>query len=547
MPDSKPPGNKIVEKIPAAQTIAPGITMERDVPIPMPDGARLSANVFRPAVTEACPAILSVTPYGKDNLPDRKFMLLMRLAGVRFGKLNCSRWTGFEAPDPIYWVRQGYVVAQADARGMHASEGSAGVLSDQDAEDYAAFIAWAAAQPWCNGRVGLLGVSYLAMSQFRVAALRPPALKAICPWEGVTDQFRELAFQDGIPETGFVTTWWKRRLVPGHNPRFPMAEDYLVNIEHHPFDDDYWADKRPALEKIDVPALICASWSDHGLHTRGSIIGYERISSRQKWLFTHGRRKWETFYSPEALAVQTAFFAFSLKQQKTAMNGIPPVRLERRRAWYQADVRAESTWPLAAAKPTPLYLSVSSMKLVLERPKTAAIVSYDSTARGNRVSFGHTFDHDIELTGGMRLKLWISTPDADDADLFITLHKLDKAGREIYFTGYNGYARDCVAKGWLRASHRELDPALSTPLRPWHTHRRKDPIARGQTVPVEIEILPSSTLFEAGTTLRLDIQGHDAAHYPLFAHKRTINRGQHLIHCGGKFDTQLIVPWLIAS
>src|SRR5713226_2960034 len=121
----------------------------------------------------------------------------------RIGKLDYSRWTGFEAPDPLYWVRQGYVGAQTDVRGMHASEGSAGVLRDQDAADYAAFIAWAATQPWCNGRVGLLGVSYLAMSQWRVAALRPPALKAICPWEGVTDLLREFGYQDGVPVTGF--------------------------------------------------------------------------------------------------------------------------------------------------------------------------------------------------------------------------------------------------------------------------------------------------------------------------------------------------------
>ena len=513
----------------------------------MTDGVRLAANVFRPAGGEACPAILSVTPYGKDNLPDRTFMFFMRLAGVRFGKLDCSRWTGFEAPDPIYWVRQGYAVAQADVRGMHASEGSAGVLSEQDAEDYAAFIAWAAAQPWCNGRVGLIGVSYLAMSQFRVAALRPPALKAICPWEAVTDQFRELAFQDGIPETGFVSTWWKRRLVPAHNKRFPMAEDYPANIERHPLDDGYWAGKRPALEKIDVPALICASWSDHGLHTRGSFIGYEQIRSAQKWLFTHGRRKWETFYGSEAKAVQTAFFARTLKEQPNAMEGVPAVRLERRKAWYQADVRAEPTWPLAVARPVPLYLSVPSMKLTRERPKSAAIASYDSTARDGRASFGHTFDRDTELTGSMRLTLWVSTSHAEDLDLFITLHKLDTAGREVYFCGYNGFARDCVAKGWLRASHRELDPGLSTPLRPWHTHRREQPIVRGQTVAVEIEILPSSTLFEAGTTLRLDIQGHDAARYPVFAHTHTVNRGEHRVHCGGEFDSQLVVPWLIPS
>ena len=144
----------------------------------------------------------------------------------------------------------------------------------------------------------------------------------------------------------------------------------------------------------------------------------------------------------------------------------------------------------------------------------------------------------------MRLKLWVSAPDAEDLDLFATVHKLDKTGREIFFCGYNGFARDCVAKGWLRATHRELEPALSTSLRPWHAHRRAEPIVPGQIVPVEIEVLPSSTLFEAGSTLRLDIQGHDAARYPSFTHARSVNRGKHRLHCGAEFDAQLVVPQL---
>jgi putative CocE/NonD family hydrolase len=126
---------------------------------------------------------MSVTPYGKDKMPDRVGMFLMRVAGVQFGKLDCSNRTGFEAPDPIFWSAAGYAVVQADVRGMHKSEGHAGVLTDVDARDYYDVIEWAARQPWSNGAVGLLGVSYLAMSQWRVAALRPPSLKGICPWE----------------------------------------------------------------------------------------------------------------------------------------------------------------------------------------------------------------------------------------------------------------------------------------------------------------------------------------------------------------------------
>lgn len=95
---------------------------------------------------------------------------------------------------------------------MHKSEGQAGVLRQQDAEDYYDLIEWAAAQSWCTDRVALVGVSYLALSQWYVAALNPPHLRAIVPWEGVTDLYREFAVHGGIPETKFIVLWWKMRL-----------------------------------------------------------------------------------------------------------------------------------------------------------------------------------------------------------------------------------------------------------------------------------------------------------------------------------------------
>ena len=138
------------------------MTLERDLPVPMRDGVRLFVNLFRHTADGSHPVIMSVTPYGKDKLPDRLANFFMRLSGVKFGKLNCSRLTGFESPDPLYPVQQGYAVLQADVRGTHKSEGQAGVLRQQDAEDYYDLIEWAASQPWCTGRVGLMGVSYLA-------------------------------------------------------------------------------------------------------------------------------------------------------------------------------------------------------------------------------------------------------------------------------------------------------------------------------------------------------------------------------------------------
>jgi uncharacterized protein len=517
------------------------VEFERDLSVPMRDGVRLFANLFTAKDAQPRPVIISVTPYGKDKLPDRVSAFFMRLSGVKFGKVNCSRLTGFESPDPVHWVQQGYTVLQADVRGMHKSEGHSGILRQQDAEDYYDLIEWAAAQPWCNGRVGLMGVSYLAMSQWYVAALRPPHLRAIVPWEGANDLYRELAFHGGIPETKFVSVWVKRRMRSGHNPKFPPAEDFLVEREAHPLDDAYWASKLPILENIEVPALVCASWSDHGLHTRGSIAGFERISSRQKWLFTHGRKKWEVFYGDEALAWQKRFLDRFLQDAENGMDAVPRVRLEVRKAFYQQDVRTDTSWPPASVHPAQLYLCASTNTLQTEPVATEGATKYLSTSAGRAV-FSLRCERDMELIGGMRLKLWMSTSDGDDLDLFVVLHKLDAAGNEIFFSGFNGFERDGVAKGWLRASHRELDESRSTPLQPWHSHGRIQKVRPGEIVPLEIEIWPSATLFEAGTSLQLTIQGRDAAKYPGFRHRKLVNRGWHSIYTGGTHDSCLTIP-----
>ena len=518
------------------------ITMNRDLIVPMRDGVRLFANLFRPTADRPYPLIMSVTPYGKDKLPDRLANFFMRLSGVKFGKLHCSRLTGFESPDPVYWVQQGYAVLQADVRGMHKSEGQAGVLRQQDAEDYYDLIEWASSQPWCTGRVGLMGVSYLAMSQWYVAALKPPHLRAIVPWEGVTDLYRELVFHGGIPETKFVPLWSKMRLRRGRNRKFPLAEDFLLQTEAHPLDDAYWVSKRPILENVDVPALVCANWSDHGLHTRGSIEGFARISSGQKWLFTHGRKKWETFYGEEALAWQKRFLDHFLQDLDNGIDRVPKVRLEVRKAYYRQEVRYEERWPPSSVESALLYLCANTGSMQKEPVASEGRVQYRPASRNGRAAFSLRLEQAVELIGSMRLKLWVSTSERDDLDLFVVLRKLDSTGREVFFSGYNGYERDGVAKGWLRASHRGLDASRSTPLRPWHCHSRIQKVCSDDIVPLDIEIWPSATLFVAGSTLRLTIQGQDAARYPSFGHSELVNRGWHTIFTGGPHDSCLTVP-----
>jgi predicted acyl esterase len=511
--------------------------LDRDAPIRMRDGVTLRANIFRPPGDGPFPVILSATLYGKDITPDTKAMFFMRVFGIRFGRLRYSRWTGFEAPDPLHWTARGYAVAIYDLRGMHKSEGACEILTDRDAEDYAEVIAWMADQPWSSGKVGLLGVSFLAMTQWRVAALRPRGLAAIAPWEGVTDPYRELAFHGGIPETAFNAIWFKRRILTGRHKGSPPPEAYLTLREQHPCDDAYWAAKRAQLENIDVPALVCVNWSDQCLHTRGSLEGFRRIGSASKWLYTHGRRKWEVFYGEEATKVQEAFFDCFLKGVDNGFLRAPPVRLEVRAGGELYSVRYESRWPPAGEQVT-LFLSSARQMLCEMPPPEPGSTSYDARGK-SKASFAYRFDTDTEITGPMRLHLWISADTADDADVFATVHKLDAGGREVVFPGFSGMTRDCVARGWLRASHRRLDEHRSTPIQPIHTHDAPESLPARQPAAIDIEIIAACTLFEAGTSMRIDVQARDPLRYPAVGHAQTVNHGRYHIHAGGQYDSRV--------
>ncbi len=525
----------------------PGVIVERDRPVRVRDGIHLMVNVYRPSTPRQYPAILAMSPYGKDHQPET--YEAFKLFGINVGDIHHSDYTVFEGPDPGFWVPAGYVVVHADARGMWKSEGHGQVFSAQNAEDYFDLIEWAAQQPWSSGKVGLSGVSYLAWSQWMVAALNPPHLAAINPWEGFTDIYRDFLFQGGIPESGIVAQIWDHRFVAGANKE-GLAEDLMRSIRDHPLDDDHWAAKRPNLASIRVPALVCASWSDQGLHTRGALEGFTHIRSEHKWLYTHGRRKWEVYYGDEAKAAQRQFFDYFLRGVPNAMLDVPRVRLAVRKAYYVETVRSEPAWPLPLTQHAIRYLDIDTRTLVPSAPARDASVTYESAATWHKpagsISFDLRFEADTELTGPMKLKLWVAADDADDLDLFVAVRKFDASGQEVPFSGYNGNDHDMVAKGWLRVSHRELDPARSTPWQPFHTHRHPAKVQPGQVVPVEIEILSSSTRFERGSALRLTIQGAEPMEYPGFKHDRLVNAGRHRIYAGGQYDSHLLVP-LIAE
>jgi predicted acyl esterase len=517
-----------------------GIVFEQNVSVQMHDGLHLMLNVFRPEQEGRFPVILSMSPYGKDNLPAQYGWNIMDA-----GTISTSDYAAFEAPDPGFWVPNGYIVIHGNVCGMWNSEGSGQWLSLQDAQDYYELIEWAAQQSWSNGQVGLCGVSYLAMSQWRVAALNPPHLKAIIPWEGASDMYREFVLQGGIRETRFFPGFFEGRVKASQNQHYPFGGDVVEMSHQHPLDDDYWATMRPDLAAITIPALICTSWSDHGMHTRGSLEGFKQITSTDKWLYTHGRKKWEVFYSSEAKEVQKQFFDYFLKDIENGMMEVPRIRLEVRKTYDQYTVRHEQNWPVARTQYDKWYLDAQQHTLVEQPVEQEGSITYSSelveTSRAGRASFDLRFSQDTELTGNMKLKLWVSAVESDDLDLFVGICKLDANGDEIGFSGYQGARNDLVTKGWLRVSHRELDEEKSTPIQPWLQHRRIQKVQPGEIVPVEIELWPSSTFFEAGSTLKLIVQGQELLNYRGFGHDELVNRGVHRISTGGPYDSYLLV------
>lgn len=512
-----------------------GVIVERDVRVKMRDGVHLAATVYRPDREGRFPVVMCVTAYGKDFGPDEYSTLSkIKASGNAVGTMHISDVTTWEGPDPGFWVPNGYVAVVANARGYYDSEGQYGVYSEKDPEDYADLIEWAGVQVWSSGSVGLNGVSYLAITQWMCASqTKPSHLKAIVPWEGATDLLRDVMEPGGIPETRFLEGYYAGSLARG------AGSDIVT---HGPAMFERAARNPFPLENVDVPALICASWSDHGLHSRGSVEGFMRISTRQKWLYTHGGNKWEVYYSPEALEWQKSFFDHFLKGQDNGFEQRPHIRLEVRRNSKDFEVRSEGSWPVDRTQFTRRYLDLERGSLSPEAPHEQQSRTYDAEHK-QTVELKLSFDRRTEVTGPMVLKLWVSALDADDLDLFVAIRKIDGEGREVHFCGKDGYREGVVALGWLRVSQRHQDPERSKPWRPYLSHDRTEKVQPGEVVPVEIEILPSSTLFDAGESMRLVISGRDIVEFSRFGHDDTVNQGRHELHAGGVHPSYILIPF----
>ncbi|WP_162177881.1 CocE/NonD family hydrolase [Halotalea alkalilenta] len=558
-----------------ARPLSCDILFERDVPLTLRDGVTIYTDIFRPVDDGQYPAIIAWSPYGKeiggqwlDDLPGR--------SGVPLSLV--SELQKFEGPDPAYWVEHGYVVLNPDPRGAYASEGNISYWGRQLAEDGYDFIEWAARQHWCSGRIALSGNSWLAVSQWFIAAEKPPHLTAIAPWEGFSDHFRESGNRGGIPMPAFpeaiIATFAGKNLV----------EDQPRMIVDEPLMSPYWEDKKARLERIEIPAYVVASYTN-AAHTHGSFEGYRRISSKEKWLRVNNTNEWLDYYTPIYTEELRSFFDHYLKDQDNGWQRTPRVRICVLDPGGEDIVdREEAEWPLPCTTHDKLFLSRDGT-LDPAPKQTAEEVAYAVESPG-LIEFRHVFARMTELTGHMKLRLFVEARGSDDMELAVTVEKRDAQGQPFIRQLGEGAQGSVAATGFLRVSHRELDEERSTPSEPYLLHRREDPLSPGQIVAVEIAIWPMSMIYRPGEQLLLRIAayrptptnfdmgfgtrvlripavgttfvpgtevpmmelGGPAASSPPFVNQQRVptpqsrNKGEHVFHLGGQYDSHLLVP-----
>jgi len=535
------------------------LIVEKDVRIPLRDGTELYADIFRPdGGNEKFPVIMTIGPYMKDKLwvppPDLEE--------------KPNPYMNWECVNPLWWCPRGYGLLRVDTRGSGKSPGKSDPSSYGEAVDAYDCIEWVAKRRWCNGNVGTCGISYHAAFQWRVAGLQPPSLKAIMPWEGRADQYRDQAYHGGIFAMGFIARWANNNTAlhllgepRSYNPD-TFDNNLLWNYMSKDLDSEYWRLNSARWDRIKVPLYTVGNWGGSSLHLRGNTEGYMCAASEHKKLRIHTGTHFHAFYALEARIDQLRWFDYWLKGIDTGIMDEPPVKLEIRTGGSTKPYkyRFENEWPLERTEWTKFHLKIERAgsenpkavegKLTTTAPQKTAKVSYPGAAasRPGRVPRGVSFEtspmvEDTEITGPIVLNLWVSST-VKDMDIFATIRNIDSNGKDVFEVGQQGEPLQCVTKGWLRAAHRKLDPEKSLPYRPYHAHDERWWLKPGEIVECQVEIWPTCMVFKKGHRIRLDISPMDGVGTQHFTHFHAdyAQGATSTIHSGGEHESYLLLP-----
>ena len=504
---------------------------EREVLIPMRDGVRLRADLFRPEAEGRFPTLLAMSPYGKgvQSLP-----VATQPPGTPI------YLPPIEAGSPEYLTARGYAQLIVDVRGTGVSEGKyLGWVSPQEAEDGYDLVEWIAAQPWCDGNVGMVGLSYYGEIQLIVAAQKPPHLKAIMPWNAPADFYREATHHGGIRQMFFHYLYVQRigadrstsvtvkdsppdelarkietlkndpdiRTIPEiytfvDSPgKAPCFFDILANPTDGPF---YW-ERSPYTMYYDIkiPFYARSGWWAYGhMHLVGAFRNYLGIDAPKK--LEIDRPVVEERPLPEEYNAEVVrWYDHWLKGIDTGIMDDPPIRLY---VMGTGDWRTEEEWPLARTEWTPYYLRrweglAPSPEATPDKPDAFVQQPVDETAEISGLQYlTPILKQDTEITGPIALTLFAAIDQAD-TNWIVMLRDVQPDGLEIE-----------LSKGFLKASHRAVDESRSKPYEPYHPHTDPEPVEAGKIYEYAIALAPTSYVFKAGHRLKLAITCMDHAH-----------------------------------
>jgi putative CocE/NonD family hydrolase len=484
-----------------------------------------------------------------------------------------SKHSAWETPDPGFWTKHGYAIVRADERGLGQSSGKLDTMSRGTSEAFFDVVEWAAEQPWSSGKVGLLGISYYAGSQWRVAARKPKGLSAIVPWEGMSDYYRDRCRHGGILSNAFIKFWWNRQVItnqygrPGRSARNwgpdtlegDLSEEELEanrqdqtkdNQANRFRDEPYYASKEYDMGDIEVPLLSVGNWGGILLHLRGNIEGYIHAGSKFKYLRLITGRHDLPFYYEEEAEIQRSFLDAFLKGEDrvgwSQEGKVAPVSLVLRKGnvgFNDAEKekvyprREENEWPIARTQYKKLFLT-PDQGLSWDEPRTdRKKLSYKAlgTLKEPEVLQFSTspFEAETEITGHVVAHLNVSVspdpsgPTPSDIDLFVTLRHYDASGQEVFYTGTAGDPVP-VTKGWLRVSLRKVDQEHPK-HREWLPHRNytsKDvlPVIQGEIYAVDVEVWPTNVVVDKGGKLVFEVSSGDTQGSGIFLHDDPVDR-----------------------
>ncbi|RAO73424.1 uncharacterized protein BHQ10_009436 [Talaromyces amestolkiae] len=532
------------------------ILVERDVGYKVRDGVTLYADVLRPT-TGKVPAIVCWGPFGKNfNGPDSLKLMAPYNLGIPDGTL--SGLEKFEAPDPAFWVEMGYAIVNVDNRGSFDSEGLCAVLGTQEGRDGHDVIELIAKEPWCTGSVGMAGNSHLAQSQWFIAAEQPPSLKAIAPWEGCVDMYRETFVRGGIYSGDLFDELITKYVIHGR-----QIEDIRAMFDKYPLANDYWNDKRAEVEKINIPTYITGTYSNT-MHGMGSILGWLKTTTTEKWLRFHPTQEWYDIWgNPESMQDLLRYFDHYLKGIENGWESTPRVRMALLRFGQTPSIAniVEEDFPVPNTEYKKAYLAPND-SLSFKPPAESLQLSYDATSQTEFLKFTYKFDKTTRMMGIPKAVLYMSCLEHDDMDVFLILRKLSSTGEPMLCLNvpWEGVPiktfEDIPEKlatevilykgptGIIRASQRAIDSTKSMhPNWPFHPHDREERIPPGQIIKLEIGIWATGIQFEAGESIQFEVAGHFRGVSNFGKPEHVKNKGRHVVHIGGEHDSHVILPF----